>query len=124
MDRRAVRPHFDPLDGRGTAVQIVRDAPPKPPIEMSPVEQPQAELDVAQPSLLAGPGSTREVPRIVGLAGGQSPVDQTARHHVLPHGHRGTDPGTAAHQVGLGPLEDDYVMASPMQEGRCHTSGD
>ena len=35
-----------------------------------------------------------------------------------------SDPGTPAHEVGLGPLEDDYVVAGPMQERRCRASGD
>jgi hypothetical protein len=55
MQRRAMRRDFDPLDGRTTAVEIVRDAPPEALVEMSPVEQREAHLDVAQPSLLAAP---------------------------------------------------------------------
>src|SRR6185437_5257616 len=97
MQRRAVRRHFDPLDGRVTTVQIVRDAPPKALVEMSPVEQREAHLDVAQPSLLAGPGCTGDEPGVAGPAGGKGPVDQTVRHHVLPRGRRRYDPGTPAH---------------------------
>jgi len=126
MHRRAVRPHFDQLDDRGTAVQLVRDAPPKPLVQMGPVEQHRAalELGVAQPSRLAGPGSTGDEPQVVDPEGGEGLIDQAARHHVLPHGRRRTDPGTPAHQVGPGPLEDDDVVAGPMQQHRCRASGD
>ena len=126
MHRRAVRPHFDQLDDRGTAVQLVRDAPPKPLVQMGPVEQHRAalELGVAQPSRLAGPGSTGDEPQVVDPEGGEGLTDQTARHHVLPNGRRRTDPGTPAHQVGPRPLEDDYVMADPMQQRRRRASGD
>jgi hypothetical protein len=91
---------------------------------MGPVEQREAHLDVAQPSLLAGPRSTGDEPEVVRSASGEGRIDQTVRHHVLPHGRRRSDPGTPAHEVGLGPLEDDYVVAGPMQERRCRTSGD
>jgi hypothetical protein len=111
-------------DIRVAAVQIVRDTPPKALVKVSPVEQREAHLEVAQPSRLAGPGCTGDQPGIVGPADGQGPVDQTVRHHVLPCGRHHKDPGTAAHQVGLGPLEDDYVVPGPMQERRCRASGD
>jgi hypothetical protein len=124
MQRRAVRARFDQLDGRGTAVQLVRDAPPKALAQMGPVEPRPAEMDVAQPSLLPGPGSTGDIPDVVGPDGREGPIDQTARQHVLPHGRRRTDPRTPAHQVGLGPLEDGYVVAGPVQERRCRASGD
>ena len=124
MQRRTVRPGFDQLDGRGTVVQLVRDAPPEALVQMGPVEPGQAELDVAQPSRLAGPGSTGDIPDVVESDGGNGPVNQTARHHVLPHGRQRADPGTPAHQVGLGPLEDDHVVAGPVQERRCRASGD
>jgi hypothetical protein len=75
MQRRAVRRRFDPLDRRVAAVEIVRDAPPKSLVEMSPVEQREAHLDVAQPALLAGPGRTGDEPRVAGPAGGKGPVD-------------------------------------------------
>ena len=42
MHRRAVRPRFDQLDDRGTAVPLVRDAPPKPLVQMGPVDQREA----------------------------------------------------------------------------------
>src|SRR5690349_176438 len=126
MQRRAVRPRVDQLDGRGTAVQPVGDAPPKPLVQMGPVDQHHAarELGVAQPSLLAGPRSTGDEAHGVDPEGGEGLIDQTARHHVLPHGHRRTDPGTPAYQVGLGPLEDGYVVTGPVQERRCRTAGD
>ena len=120
----AVRPRFDQLDGRGTAVQIIRDAPPKALVQMGPVERREAHLDVAQPSLLAGPGSTGDKPDVVDSAGGEGLLDQAVRHHVLPHGRRRSDRGAPAHQVGLGPLEDDYVVADPMQQRRRRASGD
>src|SRR5215510_6873854 len=91
---------------------------------MGPVEQREAHLDVAQPSLLAGPRSTGDEPEAVRPASGQGRIDQTVRHHVLPPGRRRSDPGTPAHQVGPGPLKDDYVVAGPMQERRCHAPGD
>jgi hypothetical protein len=75
MQRRAVRRRFDPLDRRVAAVEIVRDAPPKSLVEMSPVEQREAHLDVAQPALLAGPGRTGDEPGVAGPAGGKGPVD-------------------------------------------------
>ena len=124
MQRRAVGHCFDQLDGRGTAVQLVRDAPPKALVEMGPVEGCEGDMEVTQPSLLPGPGSTGDEPEVVGPAGGEGPIDQTARHHVLPHRRRRTDPGTPAHQIGLGPLEDGYVVARPMQQRRCRASGD
>jgi hypothetical protein len=126
MHGRAVRPRFDQLDGRGTAVEIVRDAPAKALVKIGPVEQHQAAQapGVAQPSRLAGPRSTGDVPHVAGSAGGEGPIDQTSRHHVLPHGRRRTDPGTTAHQVGLGPFEDGDVVAGPMQERRYRASGD
>lgn len=124
MQRRAVRRRFDPPDGRVAAVQTVRDAPPKALVEMSPVEQRETPLGVAQPSLLAGPGCTGDEPGELGPTGGERPVDQAVRHHVLPSGRRRNDPGTPAHQVGLGTLEDGHVVAGPMQERRCRTFGD
>ena len=126
MHRRAVRPRFDQLDGRGTAVPLVRDAPPKPLVQMGPVDQREAQRwpDVAQPSLLAGPGSAGDEPQVVDPEGGEGLIDQAVRHHVLPHGRRRTDPGTPAHQVGFGPLEDDYVVAGPMQERCSRAAGD
>ena len=126
MQRRAVMPRFDQLDGRGTAVQLVRDAPPQALVEMSPVEQHQAALapDVAQPARLGGPGSTGDEPPVVGPAGGEGLIDQAVRHHVLPHGRRRGDPGTPAHQAGPGPLEDDDVVAGPVQQRRSRASGD
>ncbi len=126
MHHRAVRPRFDQLDGRGTAVQLVRDAPPKPLVQMGPVDQREAQRwpDVAQPSLLAGPGSTGDEPQVVDSEGGEGLIDQAVRHHVLPHGRRRTDPGTPAYQVGLGPLEDGYVVAGPVQERCCRAAGD
>ena len=124
MQRRAVRRRFDPLDGRAAAVLIVKHAPPKSLVKVSPVEQREAHLEVAQPPLLACPGCTGDQPGVVGPAGGKGPVDQTVRHHVLPRGRRHKDPGATAHQVGLGPLEDDYIVPGPMQERRCRASGD
>ena len=126
LQRRAVRPRVDQLDDRGAAVQLAGDAPTKPLVQMSPVDQPHtgAGTDVAQPSLLAGPGSTSDEPKVVDSEGGESLIDQTVRHHVLPHGRRRTDPGTPAHQAGLGPLEDGDVVSGPMQQRRCHAAGD
>src|SRR5689334_7026905 len=126
MQRRAVRPRVDQLDGRGTAVQLVGDAAPKPLVQVGPVDQHHAALTlgVAQPSLLAGPRSTGDEPQRVNPEGGESLIDQTARHHVLPHGRRRTDPGTPAYQVGLGPLEDGYVVTGPVQQRCCRTAGD
>jgi hypothetical protein len=66
MQRRAVRRRFDPLDGRVAAVQVVRDALPESLAEMSPVEQREADLDVAQPSLPAGPGGTSDESGVAG----------------------------------------------------------
>jgi hypothetical protein len=91
---------------------------------MGPVDQREAHPDVAQPSLAAGPGSAGDVPDVVGPAGGEGLVDQAVHQHVLPHSRRHTDPGTPAHQVGPGPLEDDYVVAGPVRERCCRASGD
>src|ERR1700691_3746944 len=91
---------------------------------MSPVEQHGAQLDVAQPSLPAGPGCTGDEPGVAGPAGGNGPVEDASRGHVLPRGGDYEDPGTPAHQAGLGPLQDGYVVAGPMQERRCRASGD
>ena len=46
------------------------------------------------------------------------------RHHFLPRGRRHKDPGTPAHQAGLGPLEDGYIVAGPVQERRRRAPGD
>ena len=124
MQRRAVRRRSDPLDGRAAAVLIVRRAPPKSQVKVSPVEQREAHLEVAQPPLLACPGCTGDQPGVAGPAGGKGPVDQAVRHHVLPRGRRHKDPGATAHQVGLGPLEDDHVVAGPVQQRRRRASGD
>src|SRR5260370_35276641 len=85
---------------------------------MGPVEQREAHLDVAQPSLLAGPRSTGDEPEVVRSASGEGRIDQTVRHHVLPRRRQRSDPGTPAPEVGLGPLEDDYVVAGPIRERR------
>src|SRR5258708_16918765 len=61
---------------------------------MGPVEQREAYLDVAQPSLLAGPRSTGDEPEVVRPASGEGGIDQTVRHHVLPQGRQRSDPGT------------------------------
>src|SRR6202453_2459521 len=91
---------------------------------MSPVEQHGAHLDVAQPSLPAGPGGTGDDPGVAGPAGGNGPVEDASRRHVLPRGGDHKDPGTPAHQAGLGPLEDGYIVAGPVQERRRRASGD
>src|SRR6202044_3574673 len=91
---------------------------------MSPVEQHGTHLNVAQPSLLAAPGCTGNEPGVADPAGGNGPVEEASRRHVLPRGGDHEDPGTPAHQAGLGPLEDGYIVAGPVQERRCRASGD
>jgi len=56
-------------------------------------------------------GVADQAPAIAGVAAGRDGVN-------------GLDPGAPAHQVGLGPLEDDDVVAGPVQECRGHASGD
>src|ERR1700722_7874937 len=91
---------------------------------MSPVEQHAAYLDVAQPSLPASPGCTGDEPGVAGPAGWNGPVEDASRRHVLPRGGDHEDPGTPAHQAGLGPLEDAYLVAGPVQERRRRAPGD
>jgi hypothetical protein len=91
---------------------------------MSPVEQHGAHLDVAQPSLPAGPGCTGDEPGVASPAGGNRPVEDASRRHVLPRGGENEDPGAPAHQAGLGPFEDGYIVAGPVQERRHRASGD
>src|SRR5690349_23640194 len=124
MQCRAVRRRLDPFDGRTTAVHIVGDAPPKLVVEMSPVEQRKAHLIIAQPSLLAGPGCPGDQPGAAGPAGGERLVEQTIRRNVLPRGRPRKDPGTAAHEFGLGSLQDGYVVVGPVQKGCGCAAGD
>ena len=91
---------------------------------MSPVEQHGTQLDVAQPSLPAGPGCTGDDPGVADPAGGNGLVEEASRRHVLPRGGDHEDPGTPAHQAGLGPLEDGYIVAGPVQERRRRAPGD
>src|ERR1700722_427411 len=91
---------------------------------MSPVEKHGVQLDVAQPSLPAGPGRTGDEAGVAGPAGGNGPVEKASRRYLLPRGGDHEDPGTPAHQAGLRPLEDGYIVAGPVQERRCRASGD
>ena len=91
---------------------------------MSPVEQHGVQLDVAQPSLTAGPGRAGDDPGVADPAGGNGPVEDASRRHVLPRGSVHEDPGTPAHQAGPGPLEDGYIVAGPVQERRRRAPGD
>src|ERR1700727_359040 len=79
--------------GVASTVQTIRNAPPQRLLQMSPVEQHGAHLDVAQPSLPAGPGCTGDEPGVPGPAGGNGPVEEASRRHVLPRGGNHEDPG-------------------------------